>query len=75
MSLGLIINASMPLSSSKKLNFGVPMHDHSKANWKEFVCCQMGANKTFSESKIQFSVINREVLMNSQSSSYMVVHS
>ena len=41
--------------------------DHSRVNWKEFVCCLVRANKTYSEAKRQFSAINRDVLMNAQS--------
>ena len=33
----------------------------------EFVCCQVRANKTYSEAKHQFSDRNRDVLMNIQS--------
>ena len=29
--------------------------DHSRVNWEEFVCCQVGANETYSEAKRQFS--------------------
>ena len=31
-------------------------HDRSWVNWEEFVCCQVRANKTYSEAKHQFSV-------------------
>ena len=41
--------------------------DHSRVNWEEFVCCQVRANKTYSEAKRQFSDRNRAVLMNVQS--------
>ena len=36
----------------------------SRVNWEEFVCCQVGANETYSEAKRQFSDRNRDVLMN-----------
>ena len=29
--------------------------DRSRVNWEEFVCCQVGANETYSEAKRQFS--------------------
>ena len=42
-------------------------HDCSRVNWEEFVCCQVRANETYLEEKRQFSVKNRDVLMNVQS--------
>ena len=33
--------------------------DHSRVNWEEFVHCLVGANKTYSEAKSQFSDRNR----------------
>ena len=33
--------------------------DHSRVNWEEFVHCLVGANKTYSEAKRQFSDRNR----------------
>ena len=41
--------------------------DRFRVNWEEFVCCQVGANDTYSEAKIQFSDRKRDVLMNVQS--------
>ena len=41
--------------------------DRSWVNWEEFVCCQVGANETYSEAKRQFSSRNRDVIMNAQS--------
>ena len=40
--------------------------DHSRVNWKEFVCYQVRANETYSEDKRQFSDRNRDALMNVQ---------
>ena len=40
--------------------------DHSLVNREEFVYCQVRANETYSEAKRQFSVRNRDVLMNAQ---------
>ena len=40
--------------------------DRSRVNWEEFVRCQVRANETYSD-KIQFSVRNRDVLMNALS--------
>ena len=41
--------------------------DRSRVNWEEFVRYQVRANETYSESMRQFSVRNRDVLMNVQS--------
>ena len=41
--------------------------DCARVNWEKFVCYQMRANETYSESKHQFSDRNIEVLMNVQS--------
>ena len=41
--------------------------DRSRANWEEFVRCQVRANETYSGAKCQFSVRSRDVLMNDQS--------
>ena len=41
--------------------------DRSQVNWEEFVCSQVRANETYSEAKRQFSVRNRDVLMNASS--------
>ena len=38
--------------------------DRSRANWEEFVHCQVRANETYSMAKRQFSAGNRDVLMN-----------
>ena len=43
------------------------IHDLSRVNWEEFVHCQMRANETYSNGNRQFSVRNRDVLMNAQS--------
>ena len=40
--------------------------DRSWVNWEKFVCCQVRANETYSEAKLQFSVRNIDVLMNVQ---------
>ena len=41
--------------------------DRSRANWEEFVRCQVRANETYSEAEHQFSDRNMAVLMNVQS--------
>ena len=41
--------------------------DRFRVNWEEFVPCQVRVNETYSEAKGQFSVRNRDVLMNAQS--------
>ena len=41
--------------------------DRSRVNWKEFVRYQVRTNVTYSEATRQFSVRNRDVLMNAQS--------
>ena len=41
--------------------------DRSRANWEEFVRCQVRANETYSEPKRQFSDRNRDVFVNVQS--------
>ena len=41
--------------------------DRSGVNCEEFVSCQVRANETYSEAKHQFSIRNRDVLMNAQS--------
>ena len=41
--------------------------DRSRANWEEFVRCQVRANETDWEAKRQFSDRNMDVLMNVQS--------
>ena len=41
--------------------------DRSLVNWEEFVCCQVRAIETYSETKRQSSVRNRDVLLNAQS--------
>ena len=41
--------------------------DHSRVNWEEFVHCQVRANETYSEAKLQFTARNRDVFMNAQS--------
>ena len=43
-------------------------HDHTRFNWKEFARCQVIATGTYSETKHQFSIRNKDVLMNGQSS-------
>ena len=37
---------------------------YPRVNWEEFVRCQVRANETYSEEKSQFSVSNRDVLVN-----------
>ena len=41
--------------------------DRSRVNWEEFIRCQVRAKETNSEIKRQFSVRNRDVLMNAWS--------
>ena len=41
--------------------------DRSLVNWEEFVRSQVRANETYSQAKRQFSVRNRDILMNAQS--------
>ena len=41
--------------------------DRSLVNWEEFVCCQVRANETYSETKRQFSDRNKDVLVNAKS--------
>ena len=41
--------------------------DRSRVNWEEFVRCQVRANEIYLETKRQFSVRKRDVLMNIQS--------
>ena len=41
--------------------------DRSRVNWEEFVRCQVRANEIYLETKLQFSVRKRDVLMNIQS--------
>ena len=41
--------------------------DRFRVNWEEFVHCQVRANETYSEAKRQFSVRNRDVLLNAHS--------
>ena len=59
----------------RKLAFGLKQEAHlrwtrdrSRVNWEKFVHCQVRANETYSEANRQFSVRNRDVLMNAQSS-------
>ena len=64
-SLGLMINAGMLFASSRShLRW---TRDRSRVNWEEFVHWQVRANETYSEAKRQFSVRNRVVLINAQS--------
>ena len=46
--------------------YGAWARDRSRVNWEESVRCQVSANETDSETKSQFSVRNRDVLMNAQ---------
>ena len=39
--------------------------DHTRANWEEFVRCQVAANEIFSEAKRQFRFRNSDVLAES----------
>ena len=39
----------------------------SRVNWEEFVRCQVRANVTYSETKLLFSVRNRDVISKAQS--------
>ena len=41
--------------------------DRSLVNWEEFVRCQLRANETYSEAKLQLSDRNSDVLVNVQS--------
>ena len=43
------------------------LYIRSWVNWEEFVRCQVRANETYSEAKLQFNSRNRDVLMNAQS--------
>ena len=61
-----MMNADVPLASSRRLIFGGPS-DRSPINWIEFVRCQMRADETYSEAKRQFRVRNKDVLMNAHS--------
>ena len=47
---GLMINAGMLLTSSRRFIFGGPV---IWVNWDEFVHCQVRANETHSEAKCQ----------------------
>ena len=54
--------------------FDLKLEDHlrltrdlSRVNWEEIVRCQGRANKTYSDAKRQFSVRNRNFVMNAQS--------
>ena len=38
--------------------------DHYRVNWKELILCQVRANETYLEAKRQYSVRNRDVLVN-----------
>ena len=62
--LGLMINADMILASGRRLIFSGPMIAPGLTG--EFVCCQVIADKTYSEAKCQFSVKNKDVLINTQ---------
>ena len=62
---GLMINAGIRLALRRRLIFGGPVI--ARVNWEEFVGCQVRANKIYSETKCQFSIRNRDVLMNAQS--------
>ena len=63
--LGLMINASMRLASSRRLIFGWPVIALGLTG--KFVRFQVRANETYSEAKRQFSDRNSDVLMNVQS--------
>ena len=41
--------------------------DPTRVNCEEFVLCQVRANETYSQAKRQFSIRNRNVLMNALS--------
>ena len=56
-----IINKKNLKGQKSTLNLKSPL------NWEEFVCCQVRANKTYSEAKHQFSNRNKDALMNVQS--------
>ena len=49
--------------------------DRSRVNWEEFVRCQVRANETYYEAKRQFSVINRDDLVNAQSPQWYSIKS
>ena len=40
--------------------------DRSLVNWKEFVSCPVRASEIYSEAKSEFSVTNRDILLNAQ---------
>ena len=60
-----MINAGMLLASSRMLIVGGK--SGKTLNWEEFVRCQVRANETYYEAKLQFIDRNRAVLMNVQS--------
>ena len=61
-SLGLMINASMLLASSRThLRW---TSNRSRVNLEEFIHFKVRANETYSEAKRQFSDRNRDVVMN-----------
>ena len=64
--LGLMINAGMLVSSSKRLSFGKPVITLGLTG-KSLSCCQVRANETYSEAKCQLGDRNRDVCMNVQS--------
>ena len=64
-SLGMMINTDMLLASSRRLIFGGPV---IALDLLGKICpLSSEANGTYSEAKRQFSVRNRDVLMNAQS--------
>ena len=65
--LGLMINACRHAFRLKQEAHLRWTRDRSRANWEEFVRCQVRANEAYSEAKRQFSDRNRDVLMNVQS--------
>ena len=65
-SLGFMINARVHLASKMCLIFDGPVIG-LWLTWEEFVRYQVRANEIYSEAKSQFSVRNRDVLMNAQS--------
>ena len=66
-SFELMINEEVLLTTSRRLDHLWCTHDRSLGDWEEFKRCQMRANETYSETKRQFSVRNKDLLKNAKS--------
>ena len=66
-SIGLMINAGTDKFDPMQEAHLQWTRDRSGLNWEVSVHCQVRANETCSEAKRQFRVINKDVLMNTQS--------